>query len=576
MFSNLKTPLFLFIGVSLSVYFSIFYLSQKPEEPFNEFCIPGRDRFFVFIISANNAEDYCIKTLSSILEQDYQNYQIYYIDDGSTDNTYAVAKEFIEQFYPNAPVIFAKNKKEKGASTNAYEIIQHLKNHQVVALLDGNCYLPRKDILREFNNLYKVEKIWLAYGQNYNINSKKVGHCRKVPNLSFFPSMRNRYWTRPHLKTFYAGLFQKVKLEDLFYNEKFIPEECDATYMFPMIELAGNNTGFIKNPTSHFIDKNTKPFQVTTNLKKWVCLTNPYTSLKVCPGAVSKTIYKNRTADLVIFSYDRPLHLYALIESIHKYMTGINSISVIVRASNEHYLEAYEDVSRSFKTVRFIKQSDWPEYDFKSLAIQTTFKKSIDASQYVIFSADDIVVKSPINVSESIQMLKNTGAYCFIFKQGCQKEFLFDPDSPQFVKLNQEAIGWQISEKRGDWEQATRIAMTLYRKVDLHNPFFSINFKHTLDLAKKWANETKPYLRQKRRRVGVSFSDPKVISNPINNNDFNKEVFTSEILLHMYDQGLKLDINSVITDQKDSTPNFITRELFNSPDLEDMEKLSLF
>jgi glycosyltransferase involved in cell wall biosynthesis len=576
MFSNWKAPLLLFTLVSLSLYLSIFYLTQEAEEPFKQFTIPGRDRSFVFIISANNAENHCIKTLTSILEQSYQNFQIYYIDDGSKDNTYKIAKEFVDQYYPNAPVHFLKNEKEKGALFNAYERIQHLDNYKVVALLDGNCYLPTKDILKDFNNLYKVEKVWLSYGQNYNITKNKIGGCRRPPNLSFFPSMRNRYWKRPYLKTFYAGLFQKVKLEDFFFQGKFVGEEYDASYMFPMLELAGKNVGFLKQPVCHYIEKEEKPRTCITGLKEWICRTDPYSPLEKPPGAVSKKIYKNRSADLIIFSYDRPLQLYALIESIQTYMSGVNSISVIFRASNKQYIEAYENVGSHFNTVRFIKQSDWPEHDFKSLAIQTTFQKCIDASQYVIYSADDIIVKSPINVSDCIQTLKNTGAYCFAFKERYKSNLSSDPDSLQSVKVNQEAIGWQINESRGDWDLATCITMTLYRKIDLHNPFFSIKFKHTLDLAKNWAQETKPYLREKRERVGICFIDPKVVNIPINQSANNEKNYTPETLLHMYNQGLKFDISSVTTHKKNSLPTFVSRELFNLRDSEDTGKLLLF
>ena len=42
-------------------------------------------------------------------------------------------------------------------------------------------------------------------------------------------------------------------------------------------------------------------------------------------------------ADLVIFSYNRPLQLYALLESITNYVTGLDKIMVIYRSSDARY-----------------------------------------------------------------------------------------------------------------------------------------------------------------------------------------------------------------------------------------------
>ena len=47
-------------------------------------------------------------------------------------------------------------------------------------------------------------------------------------------------------------------------------------------------------------------------------------------------------ADLVIFSYDRPLQLYAFLESVQRYVTGLSKISVICRMSDGQYRQGYE------------------------------------------------------------------------------------------------------------------------------------------------------------------------------------------------------------------------------------------
>ena len=44
-------------------------------------------------------------------------------------------------------------------------------------------------------------------------------------------------------------------------------------------------------------------------------------------------------ADLIIFSFNRPMQLYALLESVEKYLTGIEETVIIYRAGNERFLK---------------------------------------------------------------------------------------------------------------------------------------------------------------------------------------------------------------------------------------------
>jgi len=47
-----------------------------------------------------------------------------------------------------------------------------------------------------------------------------------------------------HLRTFYAGLFHKIKLEDLQYEGDFFPITYDLAIMYPMLEMARDHFMF--------------------------------------------------------------------------------------------------------------------------------------------------------------------------------------------------------------------------------------------------------------------------------------------------------------------------------------------
>ena len=68
-----------------------------------------------------------------------------------------------------------------------------------------------------------------------------------------------------------------------------------------------------------------------------------------CAVDVDKSYEQKKSdADFVIFSYNRPLQLYAFLESIEKYVAGIGSIQVIYRVSDDSYEEGYKVVKKEF------------------------------------------------------------------------------------------------------------------------------------------------------------------------------------------------------------------------------------
>src|ERR1700731_2933355 len=66
---------------------------------------------------------------------------------------------------------------------------------------------------------------------------------------------------------------------------------------------------------------------------------------------------ENNQTDLIIFSYNRPLQLYALLESIEMYVKGINKTYIIYRTDNENFEYTYHKVFSQFSFVSPLKQT---------------------------------------------------------------------------------------------------------------------------------------------------------------------------------------------------------------------------
>ena len=67
--------------------------------------------FCVTVLSHNNIENNrYVKVMQSILQQEYENYHIVFIDDMSTDQTLAETKKYLEQVdFPTDRVTYIKN-----------------------------------------------------------------------------------------------------------------------------------------------------------------------------------------------------------------------------------------------------------------------------------------------------------------------------------------------------------------------------------------------------------------------------------------------------------------------------------
>jgi hypothetical protein len=129
----------------------------------------------------------------------------------------------------------------------------------------------------------------------------------------------------------------------------------------------------------------------------------------------SYSSHGTQKADLVIFSFNRPLQLYALLESLEKHCQGISETHVIYRASDDTFDCGYRLVMEDFNHVHYHKQGENPQQDFKPLTLHGAFESP---SNYIIFAVDDIVVKESVDLTQCICALEKYNAYGFYLRLG--------------------------------------------------------------------------------------------------------------------------------------------------------------
>ena len=212
-------------------------------------CVVSADqteqRIIIVAASYNNAQWYKIH-LRSIFSQKYHNFHLIYIDDCSLDGTAIRVQEYVTKHGVEQQVTLIRNKSRQGALANQYKAIHSCNDRDIIIILDADDWFAHDKVLETINNLYQTGGVWLTYGQYVEFPLKKTGLCE--PTLEeYIETNTCRYYASgfSHLRTFYAGLYKQIKIEDLLHNGKFYPVNADMATMLPMVEMAGYHIRFI-------------------------------------------------------------------------------------------------------------------------------------------------------------------------------------------------------------------------------------------------------------------------------------------------------------------------------------------
>lgn len=205
-------------------------------------------RIVIITASYKNAEWY-LWNLESVVEQNYENWHLIYVDDCSPDGTGQLVEEYIRMRDLSANVTLIHNETRKKALANLYTAIHMCKPDDIIVLLDGDDRFAHRNVLKEVNRMYTEHDVWLTYGQFRRFPDGTMGWCCPMPEEIIENNAFREFPTPPsHLRTFYAGLFHKIKREDLMYNGDFYPITYDLAIMYPMIEMARDHFMFCSIP----------------------------------------------------------------------------------------------------------------------------------------------------------------------------------------------------------------------------------------------------------------------------------------------------------------------------------------
>ena len=125
-------------------------------------------------VALYNHEKYILKCLESIINQSYSNIELIIIDDGSPDNSYLLAKNYLEKYSDkNITLITRKNK----GMCNTLNEIAKLSKGKYISFIGSDDFWFLNKIEDQVNYLESNDNITLVHSNSIKVdaNNKEIG-----------------------------------------------------------------------------------------------------------------------------------------------------------------------------------------------------------------------------------------------------------------------------------------------------------------------------------------------------------------------------------------------------------------
>lgn len=244
---------------------------------------------------------------------------------------------------------------------------------------------------------------------------------------------------------------------------------------------------------------------------------------------------------VLVFSKNRPMQLFALLESLFKNTDfDPRSLSVLYKA-DEKYFTSYMEVWSYFPEINM-----WPEWDFKQQVEDFVF----NARPNICFFTDDDVFKNKVSVGTCLTALNSDSqAIAFSLRLGKHLNFCYSTQSsqklPSFISHQNNILSWKFKGTDWDWNYPLSVDGHIFNRE---------NFLEVLkQVDKSWKSPNTfegllshlhPFLK---KDVMYCFEDSVVFNIPHNkvqkeiNNVF--EGGSEDDLLSLWEGGKKIDIS---------------------------------
>ncbi|MCB1106786.1 MAG: glycosyltransferase family 2 protein [Chlamydiia bacterium] len=421
--------------------------SPQTQKKLSTVCPVLEDQMIVAVVLAEYSAQEVERNLDSLFSQTYPHMRVVLVDNGSTDGTFERVETYAKNREKHIELI--RYEKKKPQLEVLYHAIGKCDPHEIVAVIEGKDWLSHENVFDHLNCAYANPEVWMTHSRSISHpNYQEVSGKAFSDPLLMGKGMRQqvREEVSP-LVTFYAGFFQEIKLQDFLYQGEFI-DECYRLAMFlPLIEMGPGHllfideVSYVKNESHQTVDHKLH-LQKVAAVESYLRSLPTYPTLSQLKGALKSPSFHRYKADVVLFSEDSPLHLYACLESLFANGRDINEVYVLYKGGDHEFQRAYLNLQNEFHTVHFLNVCDYPGNDYSSLITKVLSNKR-HASPFVVIGGDHMLFEEKIRFHECIVSMEMVHADHFLLSPQVEE----GESLTSAISIDQGIYAYQLGEK---------------------------------------------------------------------------------------------------------------------------------
>ena len=188
------------------------------------------------IIPAYNHEKYIGECLDSILSQDYSNFEIIILDDGSKDKTPEVIKNYAAK---DTRIIFIQNEQNIGLTQTLNKALKsYVKGEYVIQIASDDKFCENR-IRKQVEYMETHPQYGMAYSRAFLIdeNSKTIGETKINPKTGWI--FEELFLARFNITAYTCIYRNEIFKEVGYYDEQALIEDSDIWYKITKIYQVG-------------------------------------------------------------------------------------------------------------------------------------------------------------------------------------------------------------------------------------------------------------------------------------------------------------------------------------------------
>lgn len=226
------------------------YLTISPNEYDYTFSPEGAHEKFCFIIPAFNNEKWVAKNLDSIRSQTYPFYDIFYINDASTDQTLEIVQKY-KKTHNMKNLRILSNQTRMYQAYSRYLAYRQVKDSTILVLLDGDDWLFDENVLlnikKEYNLGYESTYGKAVFYEGGKVHKDKLLSQKQMATKTrLFNSYRQEPFFNVHLRTCRAKYLKFVPKSFLCTQDgNWLQHSTDMAEWFWIMEQTNGNVKFM-------------------------------------------------------------------------------------------------------------------------------------------------------------------------------------------------------------------------------------------------------------------------------------------------------------------------------------------